>query len=131
MNDPSRDLSAHAEHHIRSAWKLAQRGAWPEAWTTIEAAHVLSQPLIWLHTKVHLVMLVFAVRTLDVREAAGQLMRIALAPIGSALARYPVGNTGRARISAFAPMPIAAEVQAIFDEVGRSRRDGGYSTHVA
>ena len=60
-------------------------------------------------------MLVLACRTRDVREVAGQLYRTALAGPGSATGRIPLGNTGRARVSAFTPMPVPADLAAVLD----------------
>ena len=52
----------------------------------------------------------------DAREAAGQLLRLALVPLGHALARLPMGNIGRARVSAFAPMEPRPEITQLIDE---------------
>ena len=60
-------------------------------------------------------MLRFAIEIRDAREAWGQLFRLALVPVGHALRRLPVGNTGRSNVSAFVPMTLpedlAAEIQ--------------------
>lgn len=85
------------------------------AWAALERAHVLSQPWAGPHGRFHLKMLVLACRTRDVREVAGQLYRSALAGPGSTTGRIPLGNTGRARVSAFKPMPIPADLAAILD----------------
>ena len=49
-------------------------------------------------------MLALAARERDVRGAAGQLFRILLVPLGHLSGRLPLGNPGRATVSAFAPM---------------------------
>lgn len=87
------------------------------AWKHLERAHILSQPSARLHTRVHAVMIFAAIAVLDLRELLGQLVRIAVAGIGSFVGRYPVGNTGRARVPIAEPMPIPAELQAILDRV--------------
>jgi hypothetical protein len=46
---------------------------------------------------------------------AGQLPRIIAALLFSRL-WVPVGNTGRARISAFTRQPLSAELQRLLDE---------------
>jgi hypothetical protein len=56
-------------------------------------------------------MLRFAVELRDWREAAGQSVRLALAPLGALTDRIPVGNTGRSSMSAFQPMPIPEDLQ--------------------
>ena len=45
-----------------------------------------------------------------------QLLRLALVPLGHALARLPMGNIGRARVSAFAPMAPRPEITQLIDE---------------
>ena len=57
-----------------------------------------------------------ALQLRDPREAAGQLLRLALVPLGHALARLPMGNIGRARVSAFAPMALRPEITPLIDE---------------
>jgi hypothetical protein len=83
------------------------------AWRAAERAHILSQPWPWPHTVVHAVMLRRALRERDRVEAVGQVVRLAVAGPGSALGRYPTGNTGRARVPLTQPMPIAADLAAL------------------
>ena len=47
-----------------------------ERWTHLERAHILSQPIILQHLRVHTMMFGLALRTRDAREAAGQLARL-------------------------------------------------------
>ena len=75
-------------------------------WERLERAHIVSQPFPILHTRTHLAMLAHALRSRDRREALGQLFRLVVAAPGSVSGRYPLGNTGGANVSAFAPMPI-------------------------
>lgn len=58
------------------------------------------------HTRNHVAMLALAVAQRDRREALGQVVRIVVAAPGSALGRYPEGNTGRARVGLTRPMPV-------------------------
>lgn len=85
------------------------------AWWALERAHILSQPNLPVRLRVHWAMLGYAIRLADLREIAGQTLRLALAPIGSLTGRIPVGNTGRSDVSAFQPMPIPAELRAAID----------------
>ena len=79
----------------------------PEArWAALERAHILSQPWPWPHTKAHAVMLGVAWREKDRKEAWGQVIRLLVAAPGSALGRYPEGNTGRATVPLTRPMPV-------------------------
>ena len=74
-------------------------------WTYLEAAHVLGQQDFALHWASHTTMLRFALQTRDLGEAAGQIFRLALVPLGHLLQRLPAGNPGRAHVSALATMP--------------------------
>jgi hypothetical protein len=87
-------------------------------WVHLERAHILSQPLAAAHIRTHLAMLDYAIRFHDRHEIAGQLVRLLVAGPGSALGRYPVGNTGGVNVSAITPMPIPADLQAVL--AGRS-----------
>ncbi|WP_331768223.1 DUF3703 domain-containing protein [Embleya sp. NBC_00896] len=82
----------------------------PQGWAHLERAHILSQPWAWPHVRVHAAMLARAARTRDVREAAGQFVRLVVAAPGSATGRYPVGNTGRANVPMTAPMPTPPDL---------------------
>lgn len=76
------------------------------AWGHLERAHIVAQPLPLAHLRAHLAMLRYAASVGDTREVFGQILRLGLAVPG----RLPVGNTGRARISAFAPMAVPADL---------------------
>lgn len=106
---------------IRQAWAAEHRAALQaradEAPSRerhhLERAHILSQPFALAHIRTHLAMLGFGVRTRDGREIIGQLLRLLVAGPGSVMRRYPLGNTGGANVSAFLPMEIPADLQAI------------------
>jgi hypothetical protein len=84
----------------------------------LERAHVVSQPIALLHIRTHVAMLRKAIRHRDGREIAGQLVRLLVAGPGSALGRYPLGNTGGANVNAMRPMPIPADLQAALHGAG-------------
>lgn len=81
------------------------------AWKHLERAHILAQPWMGLRMSSHVEMLKFAIFRRDVREMTGQLFRIVLVPVGAPTGRLPIGNTGRARVSAFTPMPVPEDLQ--------------------
>lgn len=85
-------------------------------WRWLEAAHVLGQTSLPLHWRSHTAMLRYALALRDAREAAGQLLRLALVPLGHLLARLPLGNIGRSHVSAFRPMVPAAEVTVLMQK---------------
>ena len=98
------ELADHARAHIA--------GDVAGAWQALERAHIISQPMLGPHMRVHAAMLGLAGRLRQPREIAGQLARLALAPLGAITGRVPWGNTGRSNVSAFQPMPIPPELAA-------------------
>jgi hypothetical protein len=60
-------------------------------------------------------MLRYALVQRDWREVAGQVLRLALAPIGAVIKQIPIGNTGRSNVSAFQPMPIPEDLRQFID----------------
>ena len=100
----------------RRASRAATRGHdLPTAWAHLERAHILSQPMAGPHVRTHLAMLRFAVRNRRAREVAGQLFRTMVAAPGTWSGRYPVGNTGGADVSAFAPMAVPADLKRLLE----------------
>ena len=89
------------------------------AWRALESAHIASQARLGFHIRVHLAMLAYAIRLHQPREIAGQLARLALAPLGAMMGRIPRGNTGRSNVSAFRPMPIPADLAARMNDEAR------------
>ena len=85
-------------------------------WRSLERAHIVSQPLGRLHVRTHAAMLSAATRRREWHEVLGQLFRLAVAAPGSVTGRYPVGNTGGANVSAFAPMPIPDDLKRMLDD---------------
>ena len=80
------------------------------AWHHLERVHIVSQPFLGPHLNSHGAMLQFAIKQRDWGEVLGQIVRIILAPLGALTGRLPVGNIGRSNVSAFAPMPIPADL---------------------
>ena len=95
-----------------------------EGWRHLERAHVLSQPWAWDHVRVHAAMLRRAWHERDRVEVRGQVLRLVVAGPGSLVNRYPIGNSGRARVSATLPMPIGDDdVRAALVEAGEPIAD--------
>lgn len=99
-------LRNYFEEELKSARACRDRGDVSGAWSVLERAHVLSKSHVTLHLRAHCTMLHLAWTTRDSREIRGQLFRLLIAGPGSALGRAPLGNSGRASVNAFAPMPI-------------------------
>ena len=108
-------------HTLRTAWTdeystaRNARGAGEHTteWVHLQRAHILSQPLIVAHLRTHLAMLSYGWRDRDRHEVIGQLGRLIVAGPGTAMRRYPLGNTGGADVSAVAPMPVPADLTAV------------------
>ena len=101
--------------HLLAAF-ASDAGAPPTTrWHWLEAAHVLGQTTLSLHWRSHTAMLRYALQLRDLREAGGQVLRLALVPLGHALARLPIGNTGRAQVSALAPMAPQPHITRLID----------------
>jgi len=92
-------------------------GDFQAAFTHLERAHILSQKFALAHAATHLRMLRLGWRTRDVREVLGQSIRTIAALVFSRI-WVPVGNTGRANVSAFAPMPVPEDLVEV---LGKAR----------
>ena len=104
---------------LRDARRLEREGDLDASWALLEGAHVLSQPWATWHVRVHLAMLAVGTRQRDGREVTGQLIRLVVAGPGSLTGRYPLGNTGRARVPATQPMPMPDDLRELLDASGR------------
>lgn len=87
-----------------------------QRWDSLIAAHIAGQTIMRLHLQTHAAMLKQAFSQGDARETGGQLLRLFLVPIGHALNRLPMGNTGRSRTNAFTPMPIAPQHRNLIEQ---------------
>lgn len=94
----------------------AANGEQPELqWNWLMAAHVVGQHHPGLHFDSHRRMLVLATRTQDWKEVLGQLVRIALLPLGHLLRRIPTGNIGRSTVPVTREMQPPETVQVLID----------------
>ena len=84
------------------------------AYAWLERAHILSQRMPLRHAESHWLMLRAGWQARDWREVAGQLPRILVALLFSRI-WAPLGNTGRARVSAFQPMPLSDELKRLLE----------------
>ena len=117
-------LTTDSRTRLRAAWatELDAAGAARSRddtgaeWTHLERAHILSQPMAGAHVHTHAAMFTAALRRHDRHELVGQLFRIIVAAPGSVTGKYPVGNTGGADVSAFAPMTIPDDLQPLLPD---------------
>jgi len=119
MARPIEEIRTRLQQNLIESRQARKLKDFDRCWALLEDAHVLSQPWAWLHVRVHGSMFVVAVVQRDMREVRGQLSRIAVAGPGSLSGRYPTGNTGRARVPARQPMPIAGELAEVLQRAGQ------------
>jgi hypothetical protein len=112
-------LAAAFEQEMTMARQQLRGGDARTAFVALERAHALGQRRFVPHWRVHLAMLHAAWQLRDGRELRGQVLRLALVPLGHALGRLPLGNTGGANVSAFAPMPVAPDLRRLLDGADR------------
>ncbi|WP_313316377.1 DUF3703 domain-containing protein [Stutzerimonas nitrititolerans] len=105
-------LSIAIDEAFFQARKALNAEAPTEAFSWLERAHILSQRMPILHAQSHWLMLRADWQLRDFRKVLSQVPRIMAALLFSKF-WVPLGNSGRARVSAFAPMPISPELQRL------------------
>jgi len=108
--DPSSAYPFDETTHARLIREASAASSTEQAWLHLEAAHVVGQLHIKPHLQTHAHMLGLAWRTRDLPEAAGQVLRLALVPLGHLSGRLPLGNPGRSTVSAFEPLPVRPDL---------------------
>lgn len=98
------------KQEVERADQALQRGDFETAFWHLERAHVLAQRTTRRHAYIHWRMLAAGLRRGDMREVVGQVPRIVTSILFSRL-WVPRGNSGRARISAFEPMPVPDDLR--------------------
>ena len=86
-----------------------------ERWVWLMAAHVVGQHQARLHFDSHRRILGLARETRDWGEVAGQVLRIALLPLGHLLGKIPLGNVGRSTVGVTRVMQPPEAVQRLID----------------
>lgn len=81
----------------------------------LENAHILGQHHLYRHTISHFWMLVFGLKTKNIKEIIGQFLRI-IASLIFTLIWVPKGNTGGTDVSPIKKMPIRKELKNYFDD---------------
>ena len=107
--------SAAFDNEIALAKAAIARGELETGFAHLERAHVLGQAFVVPHARSHWLMLQVECRRRKPVAAVGQLVRLALGILGSAVGVVPVGNTGGSDVSMFERMPIAPDLQEIID----------------
>jgi Protein of unknown function (DUF3703) len=115
MSTPSPRIEAFDASVEQARQRLASGDA-HAAFALLERAHVLGQRDFARHVHVHLLMLRAAWTLRDGREMRGQVLRLALVPLGHLLRRLPAGNTGGSNVSAFEPMAVAPDLARLLSD---------------
>ncbi len=87
-----------------------------EAFNCFERAHVLGQFHVLPHFYTHMWMFFIGLKTGNLNEIAGQLLRMPLGIVGSAVGKVPKGNTGGANVKLTSTMPIPDDLKQYLDE---------------
>ena len=102
---------------INLAKTLIVQGSLPAAFSHLERAHILGQEFVVPHVVSHWLMLTVEFRRGRGMAVIGQVMRIILGMLGSAVGLVPVGNSGGTDVSMFKRVAIAPELQGFIDGV--------------
>ena len=109
----TRNIRPYVEEELALARNDQNYGNKAEAFAHLENAHVLGQASTRLHVKVHVQMLLWAVKQGKIGEVFGQLFRIAGAATKTTFGLVPTGNTGGTNVSPFKVMTIKPELERI------------------
>ncbi len=110
MNPNLQAAIAREFFHARSR---IDEGALDAAFVHLERAHVLGQAQVRAHARAHVLMLELELRRRRPFAAFGQMLRLLLGAVGSAVGIVPWGNTGGSNVSMFSRMPVAPELARI------------------
>lgn len=116
----STNISPFIKAELALAAEAKAQGHIDREFSHLENAHVLGQESTYWHVKVHMLMLLWAVRNLKPKEIFGQLFRTIGAATKTAIGLVPEGNTGGANVSPFKTMAIQPEHQAIINNAKSS-----------
>ena len=109
----TRNIRPYVEAELALADRKQNQNSQKCAFSHLENAHVLGQASTRLHVKVHVQMLLWAVKQGNIGEFFGQLFRISGAATKTAFGLVPTGNTGGTNVSPFKVMPIKPELDRI------------------
>lgn len=110
-----KELKIAFEMEMAAAIALYRKGRLGPAYARLETAHVLGQRHVRPHVVTHWWMLKVGLKRRSPSEVAGQLVRILLGALGSAVGVVPVGNTGGTNISMFKRLPIEENLRRLIE----------------
>jgi hypothetical protein len=123
MSSFGRRIRPAVENELRQAASAEAAGHVDAGFRHLERAHVLGQASTVQHVRVHVQMLVWAVRHRVGREVWGQVLRVVGAATKTAFGWVSTGNTGGANTSPMKSLPIPADLQRLIaDAVSATKR---------
>lgn len=114
-------IKPYVEQELSLAKRARKHGHVRVEFTHLENAHVLGQASTFIHTKVHVLMLIWAVRQVNIKEGVGQVLRIIGAATKTAMGFIPSGNTGGTSVSPFQVLPVDPKLAAIIAKANSSK----------
>lgn len=111
------NMRAAYEEELAAAGRAISAGAFERAFECLARAHILSRRFTWRHVHVHWLMLKLGLSLRDWPEVFGQLSSIVAAATFSRI-WVPIGNTGRANVSALKPMPVPDDLRRLLETNG-------------
>ena len=99
----------HVTNKLNQAHKFFASKDDEKGFMALEDAHVTGQHSTYYHTLVHYKMLMYGLKSGDLKEVPGQVFRLIGAITKTAVGLVPEGNTGGTNVSPFKLMPISPE----------------------
>lgn len=118
-----KNIKPYVDLELTLAKQARKQGDVRVEFTHLENAHVLGQASTLLHTKVHTLMLFWAVRQVNIKEGLGQVMRIVGAATKTAIGFIPTGNTGGTNVNPFKVLPVSPKLAAIITKANSTQTD--------
>ncbi len=101
---------------MKAALGLYEVGEFGKAFRHLETAHVLGQRHVLPHVLTHYWMLKIGLRRRAPAQVWGQVLRIVVGAVGSAVGVVPIGNTGGTNVGMFKRMPIDPALSKLMHE---------------
>lgn len=111
----AKHIAPHVQAELLQATNARYQGNAKQEFTHLENAHVLGQESTYWHVRVHVLMLLWAIRYAAPKEFLGQIFRIVGAATKTAIGLVPKGNTGGSNVSPFKVMPISSRHETLIE----------------
>lgn len=109
----SQRVAPYIEEELANSKRARSADDTRQEFVHLERAHVIGQESTYWHVKIHVLMLIWAIRNHSVRETLGQVVRVIGAATKTVFGLVPQGNTGGTNVSPFRKMTTAPELAAL------------------